>query len=210
MNTNRRDFDKEAANWDENPARVRLAADVARAIARQVPLTPDMDILDFGCGTGLVALNFAPLVKSVTGADSSLAMIEVMEAKAREQGLNNVHTRHLLPGGSLAGAYDLIVSSMAFHHIEQPAALLRQLFAALKMPGRLCVADLDSDGGEFHHDNTGVFHFGFERNALGDWFRQAGFSKITATTAAEVTRPGRTGAVRTFSVFLVCGEKNAG
>lgn len=33
MNIEKKDFDKEAASWDENPARVKLSKDIAQAIA---------------------------------------------------------------------------------------------------------------------------------------------------------------------------------
>jgi len=207
MKKQERDFDKEAATWDDHPARVKLAEDVAGAITRQVALTPDMEVLDFGCGTGLLALRIAPLVRSVTGADSSRGMLEVLEAKAAKQGLSNLSTRHLDAGSRISGAYDLIVSSMTFHHVEHVGVLLGELFQALKVPGRLCVADLDSDEGQFHEHNGGVFHFGFEKSALGEMFRQAGFSNVREVPAAEVAKPDRTGKIRKFSIFLMIGEK---
>ena len=46
MTTEARDFDKDAARWDEHPTRVQLAQDVASAIARAVPLGPTMGVLD--------------------------------------------------------------------------------------------------------------------------------------------------------------------
>lgn len=207
MNQQRRDFDEEAASWDKHPARVQLAEDVANAIAQQVTLTPHMDVLDFGCGTGLLTLRVAPLVRSVTGADSSRRMLEVLEAKANKQGQTNVHTGHLHTGDSLRGTYDAIVSNMTFHHVECIEELLAQLFQALKTPGCLCVADLDLDQGEFHDDNTGVFHFGFDRAALHGLLTKAGFSGVKEVTAAGVVKPTRKGTLRKFSVFLMIGEK---
>jgi ubiquinone/menaquinone biosynthesis C-methylase UbiE len=100
-----RDFDKEATKWDEKPARVKLARDIGDAILRQVKLRPDMDVLDFGCGTGLVSLRVAPLVRSVTGADSSSGMLEVFREKADRDGLANVRTMHLEAGAALSGSY---------------------------------------------------------------------------------------------------------
>jgi hypothetical protein len=41
----KRDFDKEAASWDEQPGRIKLADDIARAISEQIALTPEMDIM---------------------------------------------------------------------------------------------------------------------------------------------------------------------
>jgi len=207
MNGNERDFDREAASWDQNPVRVKLAEDVANAMTQHVRLGPDMDVLDFGCGTGLLTLRLARRVKSITGVDSSQGMLEVLKSHADKQGRTNVFTRHLGPGHGPLGSYDAIVSSMTLHHIERFDLLLEQLFRAAKTPGTLCVADLDSEQGEFHEDNTGVFHFGFERAALRRAFVHAGFSKVKEVTAAEIVKPTRKRDLRKFSVFLMIGEK---
>jgi 2-polyprenyl-3-methyl-5-hydroxy-6-metoxy-1,4-benzoquinol methylase len=209
MQSQQRDFDKKAATWDENPTRLKLAEDVVQAIRQQVRLLPDMDVLDFGCGTGLLALSLLPSVKSVTGADTSQGMLNVLEAKAKQQSLSNVYMQHLNPGARLLGSYDLIVSSMTLHHIEDIEALLTQLFQTLKPSGRLCVADLDQEQGTFHDDNTGVFHFGFDRETLRKLFEKAGLSNVRAVTATEIIKPNQKGDLRTFTVLLMVGEKTA-
>ena len=207
MKTQQHDFDIKAATWDENPTRVKLAEDVVQAIKQQVTLLPDMEVLDFGCGTGLLAMSVLVSVRSVTGMDTSQGMLDVLEAKAKRQGLSNVYTRHLHPGERLSGAYDLIISSMTFHHVEDIEALLAQLFQTLKPAGCLYVADLDLEQGTFHDDNTGIFHFGFDRDALRNLFMKAGFSNVRAVTATEVIKPNPSGGLRTFPVFLMVGEK---
>jgi ubiquinone/menaquinone biosynthesis C-methylase UbiE len=98
---------------------------------------------------------------------------------------------------------------MTLHHVEDIDALLTQFFRSLKVPGWLCVADLDPEQGEFHDDNTGVFHFGFERDALRRAFVEAGFVDVHDLTAVEVAKPTPQGTLRTFSVFLVTGRKAA-
>jgi 2-polyprenyl-3-methyl-5-hydroxy-6-metoxy-1,4-benzoquinol methylase len=188
---------------------VKLAEDVVQAIKQQVALLPDMEVLDFGCGTGLLAMSVLASVKSVTGMDTSQGMLDVLEAKAKQQCLSNVFTRHLHPGDRISGAYDLIISSMTFHHVESTEALLAQLFQTLKVSGKICVADLDIEQGTFHDDNTGVFHFGFDRDALRKLFVKAGFSNIKDVTATEIVKPNQSGALRTFTVFLMVGEKQA-
>lgn len=211
MGTEKRDFDKEAAAWDENPARVKLADDVAAAISRQVPLNAGMEVLDFGCGTGLLTLRLAPRVRSMTGVDSSRGMLDVLVAKVMKQNLSNVRTLcldlDLGRGGALPGVYDLIVSSMTLHHIEKTDALLGRFYEALSPSGRLCLADLDLDDGQFHSDNRGVFHFGFDRAALRHAFADAGFASMQDTTAAEVVKPGSDGKLRRFSIFLITGVR---
>ena len=210
MKSQQRDFNKEALVWDENPTRVKLAEDVASAMMRSVALKPNMDVLDFGCGTGLIALKLAPRVRSVTGADLSRGMLDVFEAKVSGQKLAHVHARHLENGGDLGGPYDLIVSSMAFHHIEEIEPLLIQFYRALNPMGFVCVADLDLEPGDFHDDNTGIFHFGFDRDALRKLFQNAGFFDIDVLTAAEREKPDGRGGLRRFSIFLLTAQKTNG
>jgi len=209
MSNEKRDFDKEAAAWDENPARVKLADDVAEAISRLAPLNAGMTALDFGCGTGLVTLRLAPRVRSIVGVDSSQGMLDVLAAKIAREKLTNVKTLRLDldKGDVLPGPCDLIVSSMTLHHIERIDTLLARFHRALSAGGCLCLADLDSEGGQFHSDNQGVFHCGFDRALLRRAFADAGFESIQDTTAAEVVKPDHEGKLRSFSIFLMTGVK---
>lgn len=207
MSAQKRDFDKAAATWDEDPRRVKLAEQLADAIRREVDLTSTMDVLDFGCGTGLVTLPLAALVRSVTGADGSRGMLDVLRQKAARLGLTNVATIHLEAGADIPGCYDMVISTMTLHHVENVDRLLGAMFRALRSPGRIALADLDPDGGLFHSNSDGVFHEGFDRADLRERLVQAGFREVRDMTAAEVTRPAKDGSMRSFSVFLMVGTK---
>jgi ubiquinone/menaquinone biosynthesis C-methylase UbiE len=211
VSTEKRDFDKEAASWDENPARAKLADDIAHAISEQIVLTPEMDIMDFGCGTGLLALRLQPLVHSVTGVDSSKGMLDIFNAKIAKQKLNKVKTVlvDLDKGDVLTGNYDLVVSNMTLHHIKEIEPLFAQFYKVTAPGGHLCISDLDLDGGQFHEDDTGVFHFGFDRAALNKVFENAGFEDVRNINAAEMVKPGITGEMRRFSMFLMIGQKGS-
>ncbi len=204
-----RDFNKEAAQWDENPGRVRLAQDVGRSLLDAVTFGPQMDVLDFGCGTGLITLQIQPLVRSVTSVDTSQGMLDVLNAKVQKQGVTNVKTRLLDmdKDGALEGHFHAIVSSMTLHHVPDTASLISRFFDHLEPGGVLALADLDPDKGLFHEDNTGVFHQGFDRKALAELYRQAGFEKIQDWTAAKVVKKTPQGTTNTFTVFLVAGWK---
>jgi 2-polyprenyl-3-methyl-5-hydroxy-6-metoxy-1,4-benzoquinol methylase len=208
VDLNKRDFDKEAATW-ETPPRVKLASDVAGAMLKQVRLSRDMDVLDFGCGTGLIALQFAPHVRSVTGVDTSRGMLDVFQHKAQCMSLDNIRLSHLKTedGGSIAGQYHLITSSMTLHHVQDTQKLLKQFHQALLPGGQIAIADLDEEGGRFHDNNDGVFHFGFDREKLRRLFVEAGFSDVCSTTAGQMNKPGPDGRNRVFSLFLITGRK---
>jgi 2-polyprenyl-3-methyl-5-hydroxy-6-metoxy-1,4-benzoquinol methylase len=203
-------FDKDARTWDDKSHRVKLSDDIAATILNRVHLKPDMTMLDFGCGTGLLSLRFAGSVKRLTGLDNSAGMLEVFSEKAAQMGLTNVDTLclNLDQGDRLPQGYDLIISAMALHHVEHTQKVISELNHALNPGGILAIADLDPDHGRFHSDNTGVHHFGFEREQVMDQFRKAGFTKVSATTAAEMVREGADNVTRTFTIFLVTGVKS--
>jgi ubiquinone/menaquinone biosynthesis C-methylase UbiE len=209
MNTEKRDFDKEAASWDENPSRVKLAKDVARAISNQVVLTPEMDVMDFGCGTGLLTIQIQPNVHSITGVDSSQGMLDMFNMKIAR--LNKVSAVHvdLDKGDTLSGNYDLVVSNMTLHHIKEIEPLFAQFYKITVPGGYLCIADLDLDDGQFHVDNTGVFHCGFDRATLRKIFMEAGFDNVRDINAAEVVKPRTNGELQRFTVFLMTGRKRS-
>lgn len=206
MSTTFRNFDTDAATWEDVPRRLTLVRDVAAAIRRQIPLTPQTDMLDFACGTGLVSMQLHPFVRSIVGMDSSKGMLDVFATKTAQLPQNTVRTQFLdvAHGDVLTGTYDLIVCSMAFHHMPDVAPILSQFHACTRSGGYLCVADLDPEEGRFHEDHTGVFHDGFERSVLCDAFVQAGYREVTAVTAAEVIKGN---AQDRFSIFLITGKK---
>ncbi len=212
MQNETRSFDLAAQTWDEKPQRVSLARDVFRSMAAAVTITRGMRALDFGCGTGLLSLQVRELTGAVACADSSKGMLDVLEEKAGSAGLSGVTTIHLASddGEGLEGSYDLITSSMTFHHVRDVPTLVKRLADHLDTGGALCVADLDPDGGRFHRDDTGVFHNGFTREVMMDWFRGAGLVDVTSTTAAVVERTGEAGERATFTIFLVTGRKPKG
>jgi len=203
----RRDFEQVASRWDSNPTRVKIAQDVGNAILREVKLSPQMDVLDYGCGTGLLAMQLQSQVKSVTGADSSPAMVAVLQDKITTLKPGNVSTQQVdfERGAHATGQYDLIVSSMVTHHIPDTAALFKEWKRLLKSHGQIAFADLDSEDGSFHGDNTGVFHLGFDRAQLRELLYAAGFAAVRDCTATSVHKEVE-GKARAFPVFLIVAQ----
>jgi 2-polyprenyl-3-methyl-5-hydroxy-6-metoxy-1,4-benzoquinol methylase len=203
------DFDKKAATWDEDPFKVNLANDVADAIVKELNPVQNMDVLDYGCGSGLVTLRLQPLVKSITAMDSSKKMLEVLQAKVEKRGLANVHTQliDLEQGAKVKASFHMVVTSMTLHHVQEPVFFFDQLYNLLLPGGLIAIADLDKEDGSFHHDNTGVLHFGFDRTYLKDILGRAGFREVRDITAATVTRTVSEKGPLDFTVFLIIGRK---
>jgi len=192
-------FDEAAATWDGEERRVRLAQGVTEAIVSRCALPADLDVLDFGCGTGLVSLALRPLVRSVTGVDTSRGMLDVFEGKVKERALDGVRSVLVSPEVPLQvpGRFDLVVSSMALHHVAGLAPLFARFRDILNPGGRVALADLDLEDGTFHDDPTGVLHTGFERGAFGALLSAAGFADVELETATVVRKEDRV-----YPVFL--------
>ena len=201
-------FDELAANWDENPIRAGIARGVVESLSQQIPLRADMNLLDYGCGTGLVAFSLAPKVGKILAVDSSDGMLTQLREKAVEMGCDNVTARKLdlSTDDSLEQRFDLIYTSMTLHHIVDTASILARFFELLNPGGRLAIIDLDSEDGSFHGDMPGIAHQGFDRSALKQLAEEAGFSQLHTETAHVVSR-NRDGRVRDFPLFIMVGER---
>lgn len=202
-------FDARAATWDEDPFKLNLSNRIADAVIKYMVPQMHMNVLDYGCGTGLVTLRLQPLVKSITGLDSSENMLNILQTKIAKQGIKNVHTMHFdleQYEKTIHSRFHFIISSMTLHHIMEPSRLLKQFFDLLLPGGVLGIADLDKEDGSFHRDKSSVVHHGFERPYLRTLFEDTGFVNIHDVIATTVTREEHG---RPFSVFLIYGGKKA-
>ncbi len=207
----KRDFDTAAKTWDANDGRIRMSTAIADAMLNVLGLSGNETVLDYGTGTGIVALRMHPLVRQVIAADSSRGMLDVLEDKLKASGATNVRTIILDLEHNEAAADDIhpdvIVSAMTLHHIADTARFAAALHGLLQTGGRIAIADLDTESGDFHSDNTGVEHFGFDRVELNRIFSQAGFQDIRVDTAYDVVRPKADGVEKTYSIFLLSARK---
>ncbi|MDX2165790.1 MAG: methyltransferase domain-containing protein [Deltaproteobacteria bacterium] len=104
----------------------------------------DDTVLDVACGPGLVACAFAHTARHVTGIDLTPAMLERGRALAAEQGLSNVTFQrgNVLPLPFADASFSIVVSRFAFHHFQDPAAVLAEMRRVCRPGGRVVVADL--------------------------------------------------------------------
>ena len=197
-------FHDKASDWDTRPVPAQISEGVLRAMRARLTLDPSLEILDFGAGTGLIAGGLAADVGHIHAVDVSAAMLAQLQTKEALRGKVTTHLHDLLTS-PLPDRVDLVVSAMAMHHVEDTAALARALYAQLRPGGRIALADLDAEDGSFHPAGMeGVFHAGFDRDALGAHLTSAGFVEVAFETATEVQRDGRT-----YPIFLVTAHRPA-
>jgi SAM-dependent methyltransferase len=106
------------------------------ALHRLLPNLANLHVLDLGCGFG----EFTRFAKtqgaaSVTGVDISRRMLEEAILRTSDPSVTYLHG----PIEQYAPApcsFDLVVSSLALHYVEDYAALVERVFQGLRPGGR--------------------------------------------------------------------------
>lgn len=169
-------FNHAANSWDSED-KIKMMQDLAIKTRGNLSLDKKVDILDFGCGTGLFSLEFLDIANSITGIDTSDGMLEVLKKKTSDY--KNIKTLNIdLENNEIDLKFDLIISSMAFHHLNSPKSILLKLSKLLNKNGQIAIVDLESEDGSFHPDPKamGVKHFGFSNEEIVAWAKDANLS----------------------------------
>ena len=163
------DFNHKAETFD-SPKNIFLAHLVCQAVEKQIALLSDKEILDFGGGTGLLALPLAKQAKSVTLVDISEKMLEQARLKADQQDIKNIQfLEQDLLANPLEKEFDLIVVCRVLHHMPDLDATLAMFHHHLRKNGQVLIADFVK---------TDTNHHGFDLAELETKLAQFGFSSI--------------------------------
>lgn len=169
-------FNEVANEWD-NENKVSMMKLLASKVKDSVQIDKNIKVLDFGCGTGLFGLEFESYIKELLGIDTSDGMLKVFNEKVNgDKRFRSLNIN--LEENELTEKFDLIVSSMAFHHLNSPENVLKKLADSLSPSGKIIIVDLDKEDGTFHPDNEGmgVKHFGFDLETLNSWAKNQNLS----------------------------------
>ena len=202
-------FDERAKDWDANPQRVERARITAQAIRNAIPFRPNLTALELGCGTGLLSFALQPDFASITLADTSQGMLDVLSDKIKTAGVENMHPLRLdLASDPLTESrFDIIYSLMTMHHIPGTDQVLRQCHALTAPRGWLCIADLEKEDGSFHQDTPDFDgHDGFDRDALQSKVEAAGFENVRFSTVFSV-RKRIDDVEKVFPLFLMTASR---
>ena len=194
-------FHKKADTWDSGDIRVDGAKKIADAINKKIRLTEEMEILDFGVGTGLLGFEIAKTVKKVYGVDTSKTMLNKLEEKNTPQLSIQTYYQDIVKE-PIDRVFDGLVSSMTLHHVQNLKAFFDAIYQNIADNGFIAIADLETEDGTFHSENTGVFHFGFDKNRLCSIAEEAGFRHVEFENINTINKPQKK-----FEVFLLTAKK---
>ena len=104
-------------------------------------------VLDYACGTGIIAIEIAQNVKEIYAIDISLKMIEVAKIKTYERKIENIHFVHstIFDERYKRGTFDVILAFNILHLIEDTQKLMQRIYELLK-PGGLFISATECTG----------------------------------------------------------------
>lgn len=111
-------------------------------------LRSDMEIVEFGCGTGSTALLHASHVKQIRASDFSPEMIKIAQKKANEQNIENVVFEcSTIEALSVTDqSVDVVLALSILHLLENKEETIKKVYKMLKPGGifissTVCIAD---------------------------------------------------------------------
>ncbi|WP_262691988.1 class I SAM-dependent methyltransferase [Kordiimonas aestuarii] len=102
--------------------------------------TPEMELLEIGCGTGSTALLHAPHVKHIRATDISENMLTIAREKAEATGVTNI-TFECASVDDLEvanGSLDMVLALSILHLLPNRQDVIRRAYAMLR-PGGLLI-----------------------------------------------------------------------
>ena len=99
-------------------------------------------VLDYGCGTGTIALKFANTVKTIYGIDTAGKMIDVAQRKAVEGNVENVNFAQLtiFDEGLQNESFDVVLAWGILHLVDNRQEVIKRIHQLLKPGGHLISA----------------------------------------------------------------------
>ena len=144
----REKFDAIATGWwdpegpfrplhELNPARLKYVAERAAL--------DGADVIDVGCGGGILAESLARAGANVTGIDVAPRVLATARLHLHESGLDIDYREKTVEdmAREAAGAYDIVTCMEMLEHVPAPASVIRALAGLLKPGGQAFLSTLN-------------------------------------------------------------------
>ncbi len=133
-------WDRIADRYSRKPVADEDAYQKKLRVTREY-LRPDMEVLEFGCGTGSTAIAHAPFVKHIRAIDISSRMIEIAQGKADAANIENVTFERATVDEFSAPdqTFDAVLGLSILHLLENKEAVISKVQKMLK-PGGIFVS----------------------------------------------------------------------
>lgn len=136
MNQSTRFWDKIAERYSKRPIADEAAYQQKLQVTREY-FQPDMEVLEFGCGTGSTAVTHAPYVKHIHAIDISSKMIKIAQGKADAEKVTNVtFEQSTIEEISVSGqTLDAVLGLSILHLLDNKEKVIAKVHRMLKPGG---------------------------------------------------------------------------
>jgi len=140
MNQSAKFWDRNAERYSRRPIADEAAYEKKLQVTRDY-FRPDMEVLEFGCGTGSTAIAHAPYVRHIRAIDISSKMIEIAQGKADAANIDNVtFEQSTIEEINVADqSPDAVLGLSILHLLENKEAVIAKIHKMLK-PGGVFVS----------------------------------------------------------------------
>lgn len=130
-------WDRSADNYDKTEERFEFIHRRSRDLAKKHLKQADV-VLDYGCGTGTVACEFAGLVKQIEAIDISSRMVEIAISKAASENIQNVEFAEgdIFDERLRPESFDVVMAFNMLHTVPDPQSVVLRAIELLKPSGR--------------------------------------------------------------------------
>ncbi len=134
-------WDKIAKRYSKQPIADEAAYQKKLQVTREY-FQPDMEVLEFGCGTGSTAITHAPYVKHIQAIDISSKMLEIAQGKADAKSVENVtFKRSSIDKFSVSDqTFDAVLGLSILHLLDNKEEVIARVHKMLK-PGGIFVTN---------------------------------------------------------------------
>ena len=149
MTESARFWDRIAERYARKPVPDQAVYEKKLEITR-AHLRPDMQVLEFGCGSGTTALLHAPFVRRIQGIDSSAKMIEIARGKAMSANAANASFQQasIEEYAALEQTFDAVLGLSILHLLDDWSGAIKKVHRLLK-PGGVFVSSTACLGGNY-------------------------------------------------------------
>lgn len=176
-------FDSMAHKYDSDE-RIKIANIISDEIKKCLPNTDDKILMDYGCGTGLIGIEFTKTFEYVIFVDGSNNMIEEVKKKLKHLNIANAFCIPLsfctTPNSAILTPIkvDYIFICQTLIHIEDTYNILNNLSELLKENGHVIIVDFDKNEKITSKD----VHNGFNQSDLINIMEKLGFKNLVSNT----------------------------